>query len=102
MMPMLPNDGASTYFMISSSLLTSTSSYPKTLLTKPRMPEDFVTTIGSKVTRKAHIYSNAKDTFNDAKSDNYPDSWDSQGIYHKKEFQLTTMDARQHSKDSLV
>jgi hypothetical protein len=67
------------------------------------MPNDFVTTIGSKTTRKAHIYSDAH-TFNDAKSEKYPDSWDSQGIFQKKEFELTTIEGstRRQSGDSLV
>jgi hypothetical protein len=66
------------------------------------MPEAFATTIGSKTTHKAHIYSNAKDTLNDTKSSDNSDSWDTQGIYQKKEFEMTTMYARQLSKDSLV
>jgi hypothetical protein len=68
-------------------------SYQEVVLTQPRIPEVFVTTIGSKSTHKAHICSNAKDTtFNDTKSSDHSDSWDTQGIYQKKEFEMTTMD----------
>jgi hypothetical protein len=68
-----------------------------------RMPNDFVTTIGSKTTRKAHIYSDAH-TFNDAKSEMYPDSWNGQGIFQKKEFELTTIEGsmRRQSENSPV
>ena len=74
----------------------------RTGLMKRRTPTPFPATIGSRTTHKAHIYSNAKDTFSDNKSETYTDSWDSQGIFQKKEFEMTTMDARPQSKDSLV
>jgi hypothetical protein len=40
---------------------------------------------------RAHIYSDARSmTYND--KDDMPDSWDNRGIYHKTEFELTTLE----------
>lgn len=60
-------------------------------------------TIGSKSSHKAHIYSDARTTFNDTKSEPMmPDSWDSQGIYTKREFELTTMEVRAQRGNDIV
>ncbi|KAH9866025.1 hypothetical protein J1614_008589 [Plenodomus biglobosus] len=54
----------------------------------------FGPTIGSKPSHRAHIYSDAGDEFSDTKSDQYGDSWDTQGIYQRKDFELTTMEVK--------
>jgi hypothetical protein len=60
-------------------------------------------TIGSKPTHNYQIYSDAKDTYNDTKeSEPYVDSWDTQGIYQKKEFEMTTMDVKPQQENSIV
>lgn len=44
---------------------------------------------------KAHIYSDAKsNTYNDPKNESDVDSWDSQGIFQKLDFELTTMELK--------
>lgn len=48
---------------------------------------------------RAHVYSDVRSLYND-KDDTILDSWDSQGIYHKTEFELTTMEFKgQELKD---
>ncbi|EMD90589.1 hypothetical protein COCC4DRAFT_127789 [Bipolaris maydis ATCC 48331] len=59
-------------------------------------------TIGTKSSHKAHIYSDARTTFNDTKSEPSPDSWDSQGIFQKREFELTTMEVKAQRGAELV
>ncbi|CAN9454907.1 unnamed protein product [Alternaria alternata] len=58
-------------------------------------------TIGTKSTHKAHIYSNGRTTV-DTKSEAYPDSWDTQGIYQKREFELTTMEVKAQKNQEMV
>jgi hypothetical protein len=58
-------------------------------------------TIGTKSTHKAHIYSNGRSTV-DTKSEAYPDSWDTQGIYQKREFELTTMEVKAQKNNEMV
>ncbi|KAF1918404.1 hypothetical protein BDU57DRAFT_537963 [Ampelomyces quisqualis] len=58
-----------------------------TCTSKHKTPESFVQS-----NHKAHIYSNARSTYHD--NDDMPDSWDNQGIYHKKDFELTTMQVK--------
>ncbi|KAI8943051.1 hypothetical protein NX059_001087 [Plenodomus lindquistii] len=53
----------------------------------------FGPTIGSKPSHHAHIYSDAENEFSDTKSDPAIDSWDNQGIYQRREFELTSMEA---------
>lgn len=57
--------------------------------------------IFSNKSHNAHIYSDAKDTYSDANGDPFSDSWDNQGIYLKKDFEMTTMEVKspkeQHS-----
>ena len=65
------------------------------------MPAPFGATIGSKPSHKAHIYSDARDTSSD-KSEQFSDSWDTKGIYQKKDFELTTMEIKSHKDDSSV
>ncbi|EFQ91345.1 hypothetical protein CFE70_004877 [Pyrenophora teres f. teres 0-1] len=51
-------------------------------------------TIGTgKSTHNTHIYSDAR-TAVDSKSEGCSDSWDSQGIYQKREFEMTTMEVK--------
>lgn len=59
----------------------------------------FPPTIGSYGRHRAHIYSDAKETRSD-ESDDLPDSWDKQGIYQKKDFELTTMEAKEDKEDT--
>jgi hypothetical protein len=59
-------------------------------------------TIGTKSTHKAHIYSNGRATLDDTKSESYPDSWDTQGIYQKREFELTTMEVKAQKDNEMV
>ncbi|CAO2651838.1 Nn.00g001210.m01.CDS01 [Neocucurbitaria sp. VM-36] len=50
---------------------------------------------GNHNSHKAHIYSDARsNTYNDAKNETDIDSWDSQGIYQKMDFELTTMEIK--------
>ncbi|KAF2822171.1 hypothetical protein CC86DRAFT_410555 [Ophiobolus disseminans] len=59
-------------------------------------------TIGSQGNHRAHIYSNAKDTYSDG-SDGLEDSWDNRGIYQKTDFELTTVEVKsQKDTASLV
>jgi hypothetical protein len=52
---------------------------------------------------RAHIYSDAKDTYGDKDDMKLSDSWDSQGIFQKTDFELTTMEVvPQQKKTSLV
>jgi hypothetical protein len=54
-------------------------------------------------THRAHIYSDAKDTYGDKDDMKLSDSWDSQGIFQKTDFELTTMEVEpQQKKTSLV
>lgn len=59
-------------------------------------------TIGTKSTHKAHIYSDGRTTLNDTKSESSPDSWDTQGIYQKREFELTTMEVKAQKGNEMV
>ncbi|KAI4615076.1 hypothetical protein J4E83_006800 [Alternaria metachromatica] len=59
-------------------------------------------TIGTKSTHKAHIYSDGRTTLNDTKSESCPDSWDTQGIYQKREFELTTMEVKAQKGNEMV
>lgn len=50
---------------------------------------------GNPQSHKAHIYFDSKSgTLNDGKNDRDSDSWDSQGIYQKVDFELTTMEMK--------
>lgn len=74
------------------------------LLTVHRQPfcGPFGPTIGSKSTHKATIFSDARDTYLDSKNEAPSDSWDNQGIYQKKDFELTTVDVKAPKEDSHV
>lgn len=52
---------------------------------------------------RARAYSNARSTYHD-KDDtpDLPDSWDTQGIYHKVDFELTTMEVNEKKDTTLV
>lgn len=59
-------------------------------------------TIGSHGHHRAHIYSDAKDTYSD-RSGEEQDSWDNRGIYQKTDFELTTVEVKsQKDTTSLV
>ncbi|RMZ70468.1 integral membrane [Pyrenophora seminiperda CCB06] len=47
---------------------------------------------------ETHIYSETRTTLNDTRNEECSDSWDSQGIYQKREFELTTVDVKAHNK----
>ncbi|KAL6708607.1 hypothetical protein ACN47E_002588 [Coniothyrium glycines] len=63
---------------------------------RPPVCGPFGATIGSKSSHKAQIYS---DTYSDMKNEPF-DSWDSRGIYQKKDFELTTMEVKGYKDDS--
>jgi hypothetical protein len=51
---------------------------------------------------RAHAYSDARSTYHD-KEEPMPDSWDSQGIYQKMDFELTTVQVdRSKDKDTTL
>jgi hypothetical protein len=50
---------------------------------------------------RAHAYSDARSTYHD-KEENMPDSWDTQGIYQKMDFELTTMKVHGKQDTTLV
>ncbi|KAF1849484.1 uncharacterized protein K460DRAFT_376104 [Cucurbitaria berberidis CBS 394.84] len=59
---------------------------------RSKMPIAFT---GNQNSHKAHIFSDAKsNTYNDGRNDGDVDSWDSQGIYQKVDFELTTMEIK--------
>ncbi|KAH7068251.1 hypothetical protein BKA63DRAFT_110145 [Paraphoma chrysanthemicola] len=49
---------------------------------------------------RAHIYSDAKDTYSDKDDTKLSDSWDNQGIFHKTDFELTTMEVEPQQKNT--
>jgi hypothetical protein len=60
----------------------------------------YPTTIGTHGQHRAHIYSDAQGTYVDGPSE-LKDSWDGQGIYQKKDFELTTMEVKSE-KDTML
>ncbi|KAH7380436.1 hypothetical protein DE146DRAFT_624766 [Phaeosphaeria sp. MPI-PUGE-AT-0046c] len=51
---------------------------------------------------RAHVYSDARSTYHDKELPDLPDSWDSQGIYQKMEFELTTVELKGKKDMTLV
>lgn len=70
-----------------------------------KMPA-FGPTIGSKPSHRAHIYSDAAEEFSDTKSDPSSDSWDNQGIYHRRDFEMTSIEITspqdRHTRDDFL
>lgn len=62
------------------------------------MPAGF----GLSKSHNAHIYSDAKATLTDTKTEPYSDSWDNQGIYLKKDFELTALETTPQKEHSPV
>jgi hypothetical protein len=52
-------------------------------------------TIGQGSNHRAHIYSDARSIYNE-KDEMMVDSWDTQGIYTKTDFELTTLELKGH------
>jgi hypothetical protein len=67
------------------------ASIPEDIAVNGRRPP----TIGQGSSHRAHIYSDARSIYNE-KDEMTTDSWDTQGIYTKMDFELTTLELKDH------